>query len=495
MVAEEHKQSWKPVVLTIVASTVAIAALRTHDLNRLAELETPDYETVRPVRGTFVRTIPAAGEIRNYKPVVVHSDVRAWERPAVIDMLPAGAFVKKGDPVLILDASEFRKKLSKPTLAVIADNARYDKAQADEIIQKHVNARRTGLSQFNAKLAQHRLTAYEQGDYEKSKADLEGVIKRRRQAHEQALADLREARRLARVGIVKRNAVAAADRRAEQSEIEYQLAMGDISLLDRYQHPRTMAQLGMAADNTILELDRTELRNELETSIKRTWTLSFDKWRAGWQSQVDYWQSCIDACIVRAPKDGQVMYLNEHDRVIEVGKTVHYMQKLFTVSERTRLSMAARVSDRFYFSLRRGQQAIVSVEALADKQFTGKLTWMGSIPTVFSRLAPESKHHKVEILLDGRGKTISRLYPGMTATANIVVDSREDVLQLPTGAIIQHEDDYVVIVRKHNRLERQVVQIGASDDAFTEIVGGVEQTDDVVVGLPEMLRELADAAE
>ncbi len=486
---QDNKPKRRRALFAIVLAIIAIVALRVHDLNRQAT-RTPNYDTVRPFRGTFVRTVPVAGEIRNYKPIVVHSDVRAWERPRVIEMVAPGTFVKKGEPVMILDASEFRKKLTKPTLAVIADNARYDKAQADEIIQEGNNSRRTEATRFDAEMAQRQLTSYTEGDYVNQKARLEGSIKQRTQSYEQTLAEFRETQRLSRAGIVSNTAVTAAQRDLEKTQIDLSLAKGDVSLLDQFQHPRSMAQLGMAAEISLLEVERTQLRNQLDTSIKKTWTLSFDKYRTGWQRQVDYWQSCVDACIVRAPKDGQVMYLNEHDKIIAIGETVHYKQALFTVSERTRLSMAGRVSDRHFFLLRRTQEANIKVPALADRQFSGKLTWMGTIPTVFSRLAPESKHHKIEILLDGRGKTISNLYPGMTATAEIIVDSREDVLMVPTGGVIHHEGEYVAVVQTPTGIARRVIEVGATDDAYTEITAGLELTDEVVVALPETLRDL-----
>ena len=78
----------------------------------------------------------------------------------------------------------------------------------------------------------------------------------------------------------------------------------------------------------------------------------------------------------------------------------------------------------------------------------------------------------------------------MTATAELIVDSREDVLMVPTGAVIQHKGEYVSVVQTPTGVSRRVIQVGATDDAYTEVTAGLELTDDVVVGLPETLREL-----
>lgn len=450
------------------------------------------YETTRPRRGSFVRTVPSLGEIRNYKPIIVHSDVRAWERPEILEMVPQGAIVKKGDVVLVLDASKFRSRINEPLIAVIADNARYNKATADELIQKQTNSRRTMNTRYNAWLTKARLTEYEEGNYEKEKSRLLGNIKRNRQSAEQAFAAYLEAQRLSAEGIASTQAVNAANRRLERSAINLDLAESEVDLLDEFTFPREMAQLELAAENAVMDVDRSVLINGMESQIKRVWTLSFERYRTQWGDYAEYLQRCIDSCVIRAPKDGQVMYYNEDDKVIEVGRTTHYMQKLFSVSDREKMSVAARVSDRHFYSLARGQDVIVKVPSDPNRSYPGTVHWLGPIPTRADKFSPESLHHKIEVKLLEEGEAIKGLFPGMTANADIVVDARDDVLQLPIEAVIEHLGDYVVLAKVGENLERRVVEIGASDDTFVEVRGGVSEDDEVVVGLPEYLRALAD---
>lgn len=454
----------------------------------------PVFGTTRPTRGTFVRTVPALGEIRNYKPIIMHSDIRAWERPQILEMVPPGAFVKKGDVVLTLDASAFRKRINEPLLAVIADNARYDKALADEDIQKQSNGRRTMNTRYNAWLTRARLTEYEDGNYAKEKSRMEGSVKRNRQAMEQAYADYLEAQRLAQVGIASNQAINSAGRRYQKTRIDLDLSRSEVDLLDDFTFPREMAQLELAAESADLDIGRARLINGMESQIKRVWTLSFDRYRTQWGDYAEYLQRCIDACTIRAPQDGQVMYFNEDDKLVEVGQTTHYMQKLFSVSQRTKMSVAGRVSDRHFYSLKRGQEVLVSVPSDPNRKYLGVVHWLGPIPTRADKFSPESLHHKIEITLLEEGEDIKSLFPGMTANAEIVVDSRDDVLQLPIGAIVEHRNEYIVLVKHGERLERRVVRTGASDDTFIEIRDGADLDDDVVVGLlPEELRELASS--
>ena len=475
----------------VLISVGAIAALRAHDLDRTAQLRARKHETVRPKRADFVRTVPALGEVKNFRPIVVHSDVRAWERPEIIEMVPPGSFVRKGEPVMILDASAFRRRINEPILGVIADNARVTKSEADEVIQKHRNARRTMNSRYAATLAKNRLDEYAKGSYAQQKAALLGTVKMRRHDMEQAIESLENTQRLARLGIVSNNALLASTRSVEKSEVQFELAQGEVALLDQFAHPRQMAELGMARENALHELDMTKLQNGLETAIAETSTLSFRKYRAGWQNYVNYLQGCIDACVVRAPKDGRVIYATDDDKVIEVGRTVHYMQKLFSVADQKRLSVAAEVSNRHFYALRKGQRVSVKLSAIENEEFFGELTWMGPIPTKTDRFNPDSLHHKIEILLDEEQMQGRKLFPGMTARAEIIVDMREDVLQVPIDAVVEHRGEFVVLEQSGESLIRRVVEVGASDDQSCQIVGGIDPSADVVVALPEELRDLA----
>ncbi len=483
------RKSRKRIVFALLIALVGCGAW----FGRREQNMAPVYETTNPTRGSFFRTVPAVGEIRNYKPIIVHSDVRAWERPEILEMVAPGAFVKKGDIVLVLDASKFRTRINEPLLAVIADNARYDKALADEEIQDQSNGRRTMNTRYNAWLTKARLTEYEDGNYAKERARLAGNIKRNRQMLEQAYADYLEAQRLSQVGIATNQAINSADRRYQKTQIDVNLSEGEIELLDNFTFPREMAQLGLAAENADLDVGRAKLINGMESQIKRVWTLSFDRYRTQWGDYAEYLQRCIDACVIRAPQNGQVMYFNEDDKLVEVGQTTHYMQKLFSVSQREKMSVAGRVSDRHFYYLRRGQEVQVSVPSEPNRKYAGLVHWLGPIPTRYDKFSPESLHHKIEVTLLEEGEDIKALFPGMTANADIVVDARDDVLQLPLEAVVEHRNEYIVLVKRGEQIERRVVETGASDDTSIEITDGVDLADDVIVGLlPEELRALAE---
>ena len=110
-------------------------------------------------------------------------------------------------------------------------------------------------------------------------------------------------------------------------------------------------------------------------------TLTARKSRSGWQDYVDYLQHSIEHSIIRAPRAGLVVYAHRatENKFIAVGERVHYQQKLFTIADRSTMTIAGRVSDRDFFSLRRGQPANVRLPSLPGRIFPATLGWLGAV--------------------------------------------------------------------------------------------------------------------
>jgi multidrug efflux pump subunit AcrA (membrane-fusion protein) len=79
-----------------------------------------------------------------------------------------------------------------------------------------------------------------------------------------------------------------------------------------------------------------------------------------------------------------------------------------------------------------------------------------------------------------------RLKDGLTASAEVVVDKRDNVLTVPNAAIQRSGTTGVVTVREQNGTQRQVqVELGLAGDAVTQIVSGLREGQQVVVAQKE----------
>ncbi|NPV44593.1 MAG: HlyD family efflux transporter periplasmic adaptor subunit [Firmicutes bacterium] len=126
-----------------------------------------------------------------------------------------------------------------------------------------------------------------------------------------------------------------------------------------------------------------------------------------------------------------------------------------------------------------GQPATVTVEALSNKVFQGRVSKIASIGSVQDGV---STYDVTVTLLGG-----DEIKEGMTADVEILVDAREDVLLLPVEAVIQRNGmEFVVLPASSDEKNEgeprlKEVKTGLRNESYVEITDGLEEGDEVVV--------------
>jgi HlyD family secretion protein len=125
-----------------------------------------------------------------------------------------------------------------------------------------------------------------------------------------------------------------------------------------------------------------------------------------------------------------------------------------------------------------GMQARISVDAFPDRSFASHVRRIA--PYVLD-VEKQARTVDVEVEFDDP-RAAGALLVGYSADVEIVLDARADVARLPTAAI--QEGGRVLRYRAQDgRLEARQVQTGLSNWQFTEITGGLEVGDRVVLSL------------
>jgi multidrug efflux pump subunit AcrA (membrane-fusion protein) len=70
----------------------------------------------------------------------------------------------------------------------------------------------------------------------------------------------------------------------------------------------------------------------------------------------------------------------------------------------------------------------------------------------------------------------------MTTTIRVALDTRERALALPVRAVRREGGRAFVLARQGDALERLEVTTGVRDETYWEIVEGVREGDEVVIG-------------
>ena len=173
---------------------------------------------------------------------------------------------------------------------------------------------------------------------------------------------------------------------------------------------------------------------------------------------------------LRAPLAGTVTALDVH-----LGDPVGPDSALLEITDLSSVDAVARVPEPVVGRLRLGAKARVRLAAFPDETFTGELVRLaaaadpaaGTLAAHFRLANPEG-----------------RLRPGLRAEFAIVVARRDEVLSVPREAV-QGEGTaprhvFVTDFELPNAFVKSPVVLGAANDRYVEILGGVFPGDEVV---------------
>ena len=200
------------------------------------------------------------------------------------------------------------------------------------------------------------------------------------------------------------------------------------------------------------------------------------------QTSAQYQNSLVNLNYTKiiSPVDGVVIA-----RKIDVGQPVaasFQAPELFVIAQDLgKMQIEVSVSEADIGKVREGQEVIYTLDGYPNNVFDGKVTQVRLSPTTVSNVVTYSVIVKVD-------NDDLRLKPGMTANVSIITSKNDNVLCVPNLSLKfapnktdKYEKQGIWLLRK-GKLVRKEVEIGASDESYTQVTGDdIKEGDKVVV--------------
>jgi HlyD family secretion protein len=141
--------------------------------------------------------------------------------------------------------------------------------------------------------------------------------------------------------------------------------------------------------------------------------------------------------------------------------------------------------------LSEGLPARLSLDAFRGETFHGKLDRIAPYVLDFEK---QARTVEIDVLFDDPAVR-SRLLVGYSADIDIILETHEDVLRVPTEAVME-EDQVYRFNRESGVLELVSLTVGIRNWNFTEVTEGLEAGDEIVLSLdvPGLAADLAVVA-
>jgi HlyD family secretion protein len=323
----------------------------------------------------------------------------------------------------------------------------------------------------------------------------------------------------------------AAQAQLSQMEVALESARtGQKLALDTLNRQRELWKQGLT---TKADLDRAESEArqrdiEVQNQIKQIDTLRI---RTG-QERANLANARYDLSKVRieSPIDGIVTRRNiEEGETVVIGTMNNPGTQLLTIADMSIIEAEVEVDETDIPSVRMGQRAKITIDAMPDKSFWGRVTEIGNSPiqATASTGQRQATNFKVVATVEGQ---IPDVRPGFTCTAEITTATRDNALGVPIQATTVREmtvDEKGNLVRevtdkkarrrpsggvqaaelKPGQSKKELegvfvirdgkavftpVKTGIAGEKYFEVLSGVKEGDQVITGPFSNVRTLAD---
>jgi multidrug efflux pump subunit AcrA (membrane-fusion protein) len=136
------------------------------------------------------------------------------------------------------------------------------------------------------------------------------------------------------------------------------------------------------------------------------------------------------------------------------------------------IHLEARLDESDRGRLNQGQEAVVKIEAVPDREFKARIDTISLLARVdFSSGWPPPKNFDLRLALL---ESDARIRPGMTAVARIATDRIPNVVLVPSEAVFQKDGSPVLYVLDGSMFVEQRVQVARRGKEQAVIASGVE---------------------
>ena len=471
-------------------------------------------------RGDLTISVTESGNIKAIASKDIKSEVEG--QATIVSIVPEGTTitaedVNNGKVLVELDSSKLKEQLSQREIDLTGAEASYADANESYLIQVKQNESNVTATELKAKFALMDLQKYlgktvsEKliakadanpdsiidtasllddpnrlgGEASQKLRELQGNISLAKSNLEKAAYTLEWTEKLYEKQYVAETELRKDRLDKQRIEIEEEKARIALTLFQLYEFAKQSEQLLSDYNEAKRELERTQARARAQLAQAKAKLSSARSTYEMQKQRLEKLHKQIEACTIRAPAAGQVVYWSSTEQwvrvKIEQGATISEGQKIITIPDASKMKVEIKVHETWIDKIQVGQKAEISIAAFPEKTFSGEVLKKAPLADAENWLNPDLKVYATDIGIDG---THDALKTGMTGKVTVIIDKLQDVLYVPIQSVVTVEDKKICYVAGSPAQKREV-ETGLFNDNFVEIKSGLAEGEKVLLNPPK----------
>jgi len=421
-------------------------------LPRFRGADTPEFLTTTVWKGRYDFAVVEQGIVESASNTELRCDVRSrGGGTMIVDVVPEGTIVKKGDTVVELDASKL-----------------LEEADAQKIV---ISTRQSLLAQAEntLKAAEIAKTEYLEGLYVTQEKQFLSELFLAERARGSAETTLESTQALYAKNIVSALQLETAKVNLDDASIKLNAAQTNLNTLRNLTRPKQVTSLDAAVASALAQVKAQRRNLQLE------------------QERLKDIENQITRCTIKAPSPGQVVYASERDSyfsssqsqfIVGPGAMVRERQVIVWLPNTDDMQIRATVNEARVTLVRPGLPVSIRVSALKDEIIEGEVTKVNQFAEPSGYWGGNINKYATTIKIKNPPPD---LRVGMNAEVRIHVERITKALQVPVQTLAESKGHFFSLVKNGDQYETREVKIGSTNDSVATINRGLEEGDEVIM--------------
>ncbi|MGB4736737.1 MAG: efflux RND transporter periplasmic adaptor subunit [Fuerstiella sp.] len=442
-------------------------------------------EEIQPSQ--FLVNVQQRGVVEPMSSKAVHSS--CYWSTNILSIVPEGTWVQAGDVVCVLDAAEIEDFKRSREVILIKYRGRLDGAVQDEQLLAAQNDRRLTAAEFKVQSSELQLHEYSDGTLPQLLEEMEQDLAVLADQSDAAGDEIRHIEKMWAMGLTSRQGLDRGTLDLIDANEKHRQLESKLNLLTKFTQPRTQINLEHRHTEAVRTLVRVKMSNGLARTRARLTTLSYERTLRIYERYYRRAVESIEACTLRAPCDGQVMYGNSWYLMsrgitqVAEGARIRNLQKVFEIPDQEHLKVSVPLIESLIYRVHEGMNVDVVLAGYEDVTIAGKIAKIPRYPRSRSSSTPDLKDYWLDVELLPTEQQRSLIKMKADASVTIAVTDIPDALQVPRHAVTGVAGENFLYVFNGKELVPRKVDLGEANDEYVCVVSGLSAGEKLVTDM------------